>query len=242
MVFPKKLFIFVFTIVVLTSCVKESKQCPLMYKLDASTFDVGIDSETCLLLSSLQNISQLATPVTVAAIRAQLETGQISTFSDEGFDQFLNRLYSLDLDRSALNAAEISILNTIFEYLDPPASLSCCGGVGFPTVPADFDLALTLRTGTTSFEREVTLGLNNLYSCDIFDVECDVIKTNPLSGTPIPATFVLNKLGCVGGKQTFKYLWLAFTFDPAGETYDFKFTFRDSLGATLSLVTKTIVF
>jgi hypothetical protein len=181
-------------------------------------------------------------PVTIQVIRDKLNNGQVGVVDEASFVQFLNRLYSLDLDRSALTSGEISVLNTIFEYLNPPASLSCCGGVLYPTTVGDFDLALTVRLGTTSSEREVVVSLNSLFSCDIFDVECDVIKIDPLSGTPIPSTFVLNKLGCVGGSQTFKYLWLGFTFDPAGEIYDFKFTFRDSTGTTLSLVTKTVTF
>jgi len=244
MKFPNLITIFIVIIVLLNSCMKDNlfKPCPYMYKLQPSVFSIGIDSETCSLLSSLQNISQLAAPVAIADIRAQLETGQVSTFTDAGFDQFLNKLYALDLDTTALVAAEITILNVIREYLDPPASLSCCNGIGLPATDADFDLSLNLRVGTSSFEYEVNLALNNSYSCDIFDIECDIIKIDPLSGTPIPPTIVLNKIGCVNGKQTFSKLWLDFTFDPTGDIYDFKFTFRDSTGATLALITETVTF
>ena len=212
-----------------------------MYKLNASAFDVGLDSETCLLLSSLQNIASLYPvlpsdpPVTIAVIRAQLETGQVSTFDDAAFDQFLNRLYSLDLDKSALNANEISVLNTIFEYLDPPANLSCCGGVLFPSLPTDASLLVSERVGSNDLEYSVDVALNDLFSCDIFDIELTLIvpvgAPNPVSN---PVT--LDKLGCVESKQTFKKLWLEFAVTPATFSYAFICNFRDSTGTSLSVI------
>ena len=204
----KILLIFVFTTVVLTGCVKETKDCPLMYKLNPSAFNVGLDSETCLLLSSLQNIASLYPvlptdpPVTIVAIRAQLETGQVSTFDDAAFDQFLNRLYSLDLDKSALNANEISVLNVIFEYLNPPANLSCCGGVDYPSTGADRYNAIYSKSWQfDKWSILLELGLNDTFSCDIFDVWVNV--SFALGGIPQTNPFVMNKLGCVGGKQSF---------------------------------------
>ena len=237
MILSKKILIFVFTTIVLTSCVKENKDCPLMYKLNPSAFNVGLDSETCLLLSSLQNIASLYPalptdpPVTIAAIRAQLETGQVSTFNDAAFDQFLNRLYSLDLDYSALNANEISVLNTIFEYLDPPANLSCCGGVGYPSTGADITMRFDPRVGSLTNEYSIELQLNNNFSCDIFDVWVNV--SFALGGIPQTNPFVMQKLGCVDGKQTFKFLWLGFSATPVGGNYSFACDFRDSTGAIL---------
>lgn len=213
-----------------------------MYKLLPSAFNVGIDSETCLLLSSLQNTGQITPPITVAKIRDQLETGQVSTFSDAGFNQFLNRIYSLPLDYSALTAAEITVLNVIFEYLDPPPAYDCCGnGATYPTVIGDIDYSFTSRVGS-GFEYAVDVVLNGLFSCQIFDVVVSLVKVNPASPDPAPASMPLNKLGCVNGKQAFKFLWMNFLADPTGHTYNLEFTFRDSTGATLSLLSDSITF
>lgn len=241
MQFAKNLLIFVITTFVLTACVsgckKEpiKKDCPLMYKLDPIAFDTGIDSESCMLLASLQNMAQITPPVTIAAIRSQLETGQFQLFSDAGFDQFLNRLYSLPLDTTALTTAEISILNTIFVYLDPPEGLSCCSGLDYPTLISDVDMTFTPRVGSATFEYVLDLSLNSLFSCDIFDVNVNITQLG--GGIPQTNPLVMQKLGCVNGKQAFKFLWLDFSATPIGGNYSFICDFRDSTGTVLSSVT-----
>ena len=235
------LTIFVVISLIFFGCEKqeETKQCEFMYKLEASTLNTGIDSETCMLLGSLQNISSLTPPVAVADIRLQLESGQISPFSDAGFDNFLTRIYSLNLDYSVLTAAELSILNTIREYLQPLPNFSCCGSALLPTVAADFTIVFSPRVGSATFEHSITLTLDSEFTCDIFDIGMSIA----VSAGPNPLVFnpVLDSIGCVGGKQTFLYLWDGFVADPTGVgIYGCTCAFRDSGAAVLSSVLKNV--
>ena len=234
---------FFFTIFVLItlfqSCSKLEYKCSLMYKLKPSAFATGIDSESCLLLSSLQNITALPVPVEISDIRAQLETGQIQPFSDSGFNQYLSRLYGLDLDQTALTPGEITILNVIREYLDPPPSFNCCGGVNYPSLTTDFDLIMNPRVGSITFEYEVRVELNNSFTCDLTDV---AVSINVIAGpNPNTVAFTHNDLGCINGKRTFSFLWESFFADPIGVgQYDFQVGFRDSLGVIQTVVVKNV--
>jgi hypothetical protein len=172
-------------------------------------------------------------PVTIQVIRDKLNNGQVGVVDEASFVQFLNRLYSLDLDRSALTSGEISVLNTIFEYLNPPASLSCCSGVDYPSVGADVTMRFNPRVGSATFEYSIELQLNSSFSCDIYDVLVNV--SYALGGIPQTTPFVMNKIGCVGGKQSFimQGVWLDFSATPVGGNYSFACDFRDSAGVIL---------
>ena len=69
----------------------------MAFVLTSSQFDSGLQSYSALLLESLRQISSVS-PFTIPNVKAALDSGQIQPFDTAGFDQFLNELYSLDLD------------------------------------------------------------------------------------------------------------------------------------------------
>lgn len=207
-----------------------------MFKLDASVYLDGLEAETCLLLSSLQNIATLTPPVTVASMRSQLETGQIQPFTTAAFDQYLTRLYGLPLDETVLTAAEITILQNIRDYLQPAPSWDCCG----TATPAAglITMAIYPRIGSGTFEYEIQAQCDPSVTCDLASIQMTI---TPTGGAPAPTVspVTLDKLGCVGGSNVFTILWSDYAANPSGFTYDFSLDCQDSTGATLAVVAKT---
>lgn len=134
----------------------------MAFVLTSSQFDSGLQSYSALLLESLRQISAVS-PFTIPNVKAALDLGQIQPFDTAGFDQFLNELYSLDLDYSSLTLAERTALNVIREYLDPPAQATCCGS----DVPTLLNVVPTFfrRVGSATFEAEAQIQLDDTVTC-----------------------------------------------------------------------------
>ena len=205
----------------------------MAYVLQASQFAEGLQSYTALLLESIRQIT-LVSPFNIPDARTALELNQITTFSDAGFDQYLTELYSLDLDYTLLTAAERTVLNVIREYLQPAPSFNCCGA----DVPSllNFSAKFWERVGSASFEREARVSLSDVVTCDVFNIE---LTFTPLLGAPAltvnPVT--ADSLGCISGQSVYSHLWIDFVADPAGLAYDVDFDFKDSIGASIVIVT-----
>jgi hypothetical protein len=206
----------------------------MAYVLQASQFAEGLQSYTALLLESIRQVT-LVSPFNIPDARTALELNQITTFSDAGFDQYLTELYSLDLDYTLLTAAEITVLNVIREYLQPAPSFNCCG-VDVPS-PLNFSFAFNDRVGSATFEKEIRAELFDTVTCDVFSIELTFGTVTP--GPPVitPAgPITLSSLGCINGKSVYSFLWVDFSFDPTGFTFDVDFDFKDSTGSSIVLV------
>ncbi len=202
----------------------------MAYILQTNAYGANNQSETMLLLSALQNIATLTAPVSIANMRAQLETGQPDTFTDAAFNQYLQRLYDLPLDFASMTAAEFTIRNTMREHLSPAPSFSCCGGTEYPGADTDYTFTLTQKAGSTT-DYILTVDLNTLFSCDVYELEA--VKTAG-SIAQTPATITADKLGCEAGKQRFIFSPVVFSSDPTGTgDYTFDVTAKDSAGATV---------
>ena len=205
----------------------------MAYVLQASQFAEGLQSYTALLLESIRQIT-LVSPFNIPDARTALELNQITTFSDAGFDQYLTELYSLDLDYTLLTVAERTVLNVIREYLQPAPSFNCCGS-DVPTL-LNFSAKFWERVGSASFEREARVSLSDVVTCDVFNIE---LTFTPLLGAPAltvnPVT--ADSLGCISGQSVYSHLWIDFVADPAGLAYDVDFDFKDSIGASIVIVT-----
>jgi hypothetical protein len=201
-----------------------------MFKLDSSVYLDGLESDACLRLSSLQNIATITPPITVAAMRSQLETGQIQPFTDAGFDQYLGWLYSLNVDNASLTAGERTILQNIREYLEPSPSLACCG-VDNPTI-GNSGLNVYPRVGSATFENELQVSYEPTVTCDIATTD---VTITPTGGAPAASVspVTCNLLGCVDGFFVFSKLFIDFVGDPSGFTYDFTIDAKDSGGVTI---------
>ena len=78
----------------------------MAFKLALSTFTSGLEAQSAAYLCAYQIFATITPPVTEAAMRSQLETGQFQAFSNDGWDNFLANLGALPLDESALTASE----------------------------------------------------------------------------------------------------------------------------------------
>ena len=198
----------------------------MAFVLTSSQFDSGLQSYSALLLESLRQIS-VVSPFTIANVKTALDSGQIQPFDTAGFDQFLNEIYSLDLDYTSLTLAERTALNVIREYLDPPAQATCCGS-DVPTllnvVPIFYQ-----RVGSATFEYEAQLQLDDSVTCDVYDLELSI---SPQVGSPavIASPVICNFFQCQSTKAIYSYLWVDFASDPTGFGYDVEILPRDSAG------------
>lgn len=186
-----------------------------MLKLDSSVYLDGIQGDVALVLSACQNVTTLTPPVLIADIRNQVEAGQLQPFTDEAFNQYLLRISNLALDNSVLTNAEISVFNTIREYLNPAPSLSCCGGTALP-LDSEVEFIANPRAGTgasgdQTYQYEWRVALDGEFTCDIAKVNAFLTLTE---ATIDQEDVVLLPLGCVGGKMTFAFLWSSYDDDP----------------------------
>jgi hypothetical protein len=211
----------------------------MAYVLQASQFAEGLQSYTALLLESIRQIT-LVSPFNIPDARTALELNQITTFSDAGFDQYLTELYSLDLDYASLTLAERTVLNVIRAYLEPPPSFNCCG-VDTPSI-LNYTKEFNDRVGSATWEKEIRLMLMDTVTCDVFSIEVTfgLVTPGPPTITPNPA--VLTNLGCISGKSVYSFLWIDFSFDPTGYTFDVDFDFKDSTGASIVIVADLYTF
>lgn len=198
----------------------------MAFVLTSSQFDSGLQSYSALLLESLRQIS-LVSPFTIANVKTALDSGQIQPFDTAGFDQFLNELYSLDLDYSSLTLAERTALNVIREYLDPPAQATCCGS----DVPTLLNVVSIFyqRVGSATFEYEAQLQLDDSVTCDVYDLQ---LAISPQVGSPavVSSPVICNFFQCQSTKAIYSYLWVDFASDPTGFGYDIEILPRDSTG------------
>ena len=210
----------------------------MAYVLTASQFAAGLQQNSAKLLQSLRHITEVS-PFNIPDVRIQLELNQIQPFSDSAFRSFLSELYNLEIDFLLLTPTELTVINVIREFLDPPPTLACCG----TEIPTLLNTAQVYndRIGSASFEKEARMELDSDVTCDVFDIE---MTWSPTGGAPailVPANF-LNQLGCISNKNTFSYLWIDFAADPTGFTYDVDIKFRDSTTTSIATLSTTFVF
>lgn len=207
--------------------------------LDLSTFEEGLQSETMLLLSSFNWIvNNLPSPYDPADIKTLLEAGQPSTFTNEAFLQYLQRIYDLPIDDSSLTAIEKTIKNNIRVYIQATPNVDCCGAVT-PSV-GNNTVAFEKKIGTGTFEEVYKFVLDPDLDCDIFDI---IVTITPSGGAPAPTVnpITLTNLGCVDGNREFAYFWQDYAADPSGFAYDTSADFRDKDGISIAVVADTSV-
>lgn len=211
----------------------------MAFVLTSSQFQSGLQSYSALLLESLRQIATVS-PFTIPNVKTALDSGQIQPFDTAGFDQFLNELFSLDLDYSSLTLTERTVLNVIREYLDPPAQATCCGATApdiANTVPVFYQ-----RVGSATFEYEAQIQLDFDVTCDVYDIELSLAPVVPTDPLPIVSPVICKFYKC-DTKALYSYLWVDFTGDPSGKTYDITMQPRDSVGANIGLgLVTTYVF
>lgn len=209
----------------------------MSFVLLSSQFNNGLQSYSALLLSAIRDISTVGT-ITIANIRTHLETSQIQPFDNAAFDDFLTQLYSLELDTSLLTATEITLLNVIREYLDPPAPYKCCG-VDTPSVSNTL-AAANKKIGSGTWEHELQIQFDNTVTCDVDHVVATITPVGPApAATVSPVT--CNFTSCSPTKAIYSYLWIDFVADPSGQSYDITCDVRDSSGVTIASYIESLI-
>jgi len=209
----------------------------MAFVLTSNSYLSGLEQQSILLLSTLNDVSTVS-PFTLPNVKTYLETGQPSTFSTYGFYNFINAVYSLELDYTAMSGAEKTMMNIIREFLEPVPELACCGADA-PTLLNTAQVYVD-RVGTATFEKEARIELDASVTCDVFDIQLTI---NPQLGSPavtVPVN-ILNLLGCVSSKSVYSYLWIDFASDPTTFAYDVEINLRDSAAASIVnlITTKT---
>lgn len=204
----------------------------MAWKLALTNYNNGLESQAAQVLGNLKYFSTLSTPVTITSIRTDYETSQFQPFANDGWDNFIQAVGTIDIDKSVLTVAERAIWNTLQEDINPEPKYGCCdiGGSITPSVSDGFtSIGGFYRTGSTApYQYEIELRfLTQAYTCDIayVDVTYTPIGIAPAVTSANPATFYPN--GCGAAGLTLNNLWFETATDPAGESYGVAYVYYD---------------
>ena len=205
----------------------------MAFELLPNNFNNGQGYVVMPLIATLMLFSSLSAPVSVADMRAELETAQPQPFENDDWDLFVSQLAAVQLQDGVLTEAERSVYNTLRAAASPPPSTRCCG----TAIPVNGDGltvgGLYLRTGSATFQTQIELSFDKSYTCDIATIEVTlgVIGAAP---SPIIATNEVGFTNCNdSGQAVHSFFWVEFPSSPIGESYNFEFNFKDSAGATI---------
>ncbi|RLI35949.1 hypothetical protein DRO66_06565 [Candidatus Bathyarchaeota archaeon] len=210
----------------------------MAFKLALTTFNSGLEGQYACLLGNFQNFATITPPVTEAAMRSKLETGQFQAFSNDGWLSFVAQMSACPLDESVLTAAERSIVNTLRFIIAPPPQTACCDS----TIPAMSDglsaMAGYPRTGSVTFEHEIEVKFAPTYSCSIKSLE---VTLTPVAAEPVVTSaqpFTTTFKSCDAGQSSlFSNLGVTFAADPSGGSYNILYTYKDSNGLVIATYT-----
>lgn len=201
----------------------------MAFELQLSVFNSGLESQALQALSALKYFATLTPPVTESVMRTDLETAQLSTFSNEGWDNFMKVIAATPLNSGSLTVAERAIVNTIIEVANPSPKFSCCGAVTPAFLDGKNSFSTFYRTGSTSpWQYEFALICDADYTCDIDKVSITITETGGAPPTTSTNPHVFSFNGCdENGKRVFSYIWVEFASDPSGGLYNTTLDFRD---------------
>lgn len=197
----------------------------MAYVLSATVLVAGTEAQAAALLAAYKHLDTLATPVTEASIRADLETSQVQPFTNDGWTSFVYQMSNLPLDASLLTAAQASIVNTFRAVVEPDPALDCCG-----IVPqSGFTISAIKRTGTGgTYEHQIKVLIADDTLCSIVKIRAALTPTGGAPALTSPNPVVTLFGGCSGGFREFIFYWVTFGSDPTGGVYNVQCDFYDS--------------
>lgn len=211
----------------------------MAFVLQLSNYTSGLESQAAQVLTCLKYFATLTPPVTIASIRADLETSQLQAFSNDGWDNFILAVGTLDFVYASLTVAERAILNTLIEEISPPPKNGCCE-IGGNVTPSSGDGLHTFstfyRTGSTApYQYELSCDLDKTYRCDIDTLEVTLtpvtIEPPVTSANPV----ILTSNGCTGaGNREMSNIWVEFAATPSGGSYSLSLVWKDANGTTIT--------
>jgi len=211
----------------------------MAYVLSATVLVPGTEAQAAALLAAYKHLDTLATPVTEASIRADLETSQVQPFTNEGWTSFVYQMSNLPLDDSLLTAGQASIVNTFREVIAPDPALDCCGLV--TVVDGDTTWEGIQRIGSATWEHELKLTIPDDTDCDIKSIDVTMVVSGPspaiTSIVPFKALFVK----CENGLRYYSYFWVTFASNPTGSGYNITLLdFKDADDITINTIVPAI--
>jgi hypothetical protein len=210
----------------------------MAFKLALSNFNSGVESQAAQVLTCLKYFATLTPPVTVANIRTDLETSQFQAFSNDGWDNFIQAVATIELDNSALTVAERAIFNTLIEYISPPPKTGCCE-IGGDVKPSLGDGLTTFndyyRTGSTlPYQYEFEAILDKTYTCDIETLEVTFTPTGGAPNVTSASPTVMTSNGCNSNSDRILFnVWVELDGDPSGESYNLSLVWKDGNGTII---------
>lgn len=209
----------------------------MAFKLALSTFSSGLEPQAIMAMCALRQFALIAPPITEAAMRANLEAGQFQAYSNAGWDVFLNFVGNLALDTSVLTAAERSIINTLYAAIDPAPQLACCGAVVPLNNGTDTSPFANMRTGSATFQHEVSVKLALGITCNIKSI---LVTLAGAIAVTTPQPFTMRYKECdVNEQAIFTKIWVAFESNPAASgTYNVTYNFLDANGVSITTFTE----
>lgn len=211
----------------------------MAFKLALSNYNSGVESQAAQVLGNLKYIATLTPPITIADIRTDYETSQFQAFSNDGWDNFIQSIATIELDKTALTVAERAIMNTLIEYISPPPKTGCCE-IGGNVTPSAGDGYTTFndyyRTGSTApYQYEFECIADKIYTCDIDTLE---VTFTPVGGAPAVTSAsptVMTSNGCDGNSDRVMFnVWVEFASSPSGQSYNLSLVWKDGNGLTLA--------
>lgn len=211
----------------------------MAFVLELNNYTSGLESQAAQVLTCLKYFATLTPPVTISSIRTDLETSQLQAFSNEGWDNFILSVGTLEFVDASLTVAERAILNTLKEYISPPPQNGCCE-IGGNVTPSSGDGLHTFntyyRTGSTApYQYELECILDKTYTCDIdtLEVVLTPVTVEPVVTSASPS--VLTSNGCdASGDRIMSNIWVEFGATPSGGSYNLSLTFKDSNGVIVA--------
>lgn len=208
----------------------------MAYVLTAAVQAKGIEQESIKLLAAYNYLATLTPPITETLMRTTLEAGQPSTFDDESWDNFANKMSNLGLDNASLTLVERSVVNTFREIQSPDPRTACCGIV----IPSSGDGLSSIegyqKSGTTT-DYEIQLTLSDTYSCSIKQVEVNLTPVGLAPAVTGTNPFAVNFWQCDTTGAIYSFLYQTFAADPTGFSYTVDLNYVDPDGAATATYT-----
>ena len=202
----------------------------------------GLGNQAGQALLSLKRFATLTPPVTITDMRNELEAGQpVGYITNNDWDSFLTDLGNLGLDYTSLIASERAIINTIRQAINPEPQQACCGIV----VPSSGDGLTAIngyyRTGTTApYQYTIEVELDSTLTCDIKSIDCTLVGA-PAVTSSNPFTLYFARCEVIGGvtKSIFSTSWVEWGLNPAGNSFDVNYDFKDANGISIAAYAAT---
>lgn len=188
----------------------------MAFKVSLTGLKKGLGVQSAFNIAILRHFATITPPITEAAMRANLETGQFNAFDNDDWASLMQQLASVTVEDSVLTTLERGIMNTLYEAANPSPSGACCGAV----VPSAVNVSMTMSplVGSATWQHSIDVKLNDDVDCNVHSIEIVLAGGPPatIPVAPIPTAYFKD---CQSNGRHFSYLWTSYGGNPTGVTY-----------------------